>query len=49
LHRYAATYHQPDERERFCKDLELLIAEYGYQAVNEALDEHPAGPSIALH
>jgi hypothetical protein len=51
LRRYAATYEQPDERERFRRDLNLLIGEYGYHAVDAALDQVPDGPcpSVALH
>ena len=37
--------------EQFHKDLALLVAEYGHDAVSAALDELPdgAGPSISLH
>ena len=37
--------------ERFRKDLQLLITEYGPKAVDEALDEipDPALPSASLH
>ena len=54
LRRYAAAFDQPPDDqlgERFRKDMELLIAEYGPQAVNAALNKLPDGalPSIALH
>ena len=49
LRRYATSYDQPDDREQFRKGLELLVAEYGPQAVTAALDEVPTGPSVYLH
>jgi hypothetical protein len=47
LRRHAATYDQPDDYEQLRNELEVLIAEYGFQAVDAALDE--AGPSASLH
>jgi hypothetical protein len=37
--------------EQFRKELELLVAQYGYDAVNAALDELPdaASQSVYLH
>ena len=49
LRRHAATYDQPDDHARLRKELELLIAEYGYEAVTAALDEVPTGPPVSLH
>jgi hypothetical protein len=49
LRRYAATYDQPNDFKQFRKGLELLIAEYGYEAVDGALDKLPTGPSVSLH
>lgn len=54
LRLYAAAF---DERQddqlgkRFRKDLQMLVAEYGPQAVNAALDALPnaASPSGSLH
>jgi hypothetical protein len=45
LRRHAKSYDQPDDREQLRKSLELLIAEYGQQAVTAV----PTGPSVALH
>ena len=49
LHRYAAAFDQPQDSEQFQNDLQLLIAEYGPQAVNAALNDLPDGPSVGLH
>jgi hypothetical protein len=52
LHYYAAAFEQPpDDRlgERFRRDLQLLITEYGAEAVSAALDEIPDAPPNLLH
>jgi hypothetical protein len=48
LRRYATTYKDPQLRRQFRADLELLIGEYGYEAVDSALDEVPDPPSQIL-
>jgi hypothetical protein len=49
----ASSDHSQDAHmsEQFRKDLALLIAEYGHDAVSAALDEMPdwEGPSMLLH
>jgi hypothetical protein len=50
LSRYAAAFDQPqDLSEQFRRDLQLLVAEFGYDAVRAALDEIPDAPSGFLH
>jgi hypothetical protein len=50
LSRYAAAFDQPqDLGEQFRRDLQLLVAEFGYDAVKAALDEIPDAPSGVLH
>jgi hypothetical protein len=52
LRYYAAAFEQPpDDRlgERFRRDLQLLVTEFGPQAVNAALDEIPDAPPNLLH
>jgi hypothetical protein len=54
LRRYAAAFDQPpDDRlgEQFRRDLQMLVTEYGPQAVNAALDALPdaASPSGSFH
>jgi hypothetical protein len=52
LRRYAAAFDQtPDDRlgEQFRRDLQILVTEYGAEAVSAALDEIPDMPSNVLH
>jgi hypothetical protein len=56
LSRYASALDAPGQDdakswEQFCKELRWLIAEYGAQAVDDALNELPdgAGAATALH
>jgi hypothetical protein len=50
LRRYATTYKDQQLGRQFRMDLELLIAEYGYEAVDTALGELPERPSTnSLH
>jgi hypothetical protein len=51
MRRYAASCDQPGPYQRFRKELNLLISEYGYQAVDAALDNLPEEPwpSVSLH
>ena len=56
LHLYSAAYDHGEAdvaalREQFRKDLEPLVAQYGEEAVIDALDQLPGGqrPSVSLH
>jgi hypothetical protein len=50
LCRYAVAFDQPEDLgEQFRRDLQLLVAEFGYDAVKAALDEIPDAPSGFLH